>query len=165
MTVPLAILAVLSLGGGTINIPVYLEHVFPAFEEPHDPLHMLIAGSAGILGIALAWYVYLLKPGMADAIAARFGPLYRGALNKFYVDEIYDAAVVTPLITGSRQGLWKVVDAGIIDGTVNGAGARAVGLGELLRRLQSGNIRSYATWVLCGAVLAIVAAGVLGGAK
>jgi NADH-quinone oxidoreductase subunit L len=53
--------------------------------------------------------------------------------------------------------LWKGADAGLIDGTVNGVGATAQKVGDGLRRLQSGNIRSYATWVLFGSVLAIVA--------
>jgi NADH-quinone oxidoreductase subunit L len=53
--------------------------------------------------------------------------------------------------------LWKGADAGLIDGSVNGAGVLAQKVGGVLRRLQSGNIRSYATWVLFGSVLAIVA--------
>jgi NADH-quinone oxidoreductase subunit L len=56
--------------------------------------------------------------------------------------------------------LWKGVDVGLIDGAVNGVGARARNLGGVLRMLQSGNIRSYATWVLFGSVLVIVAIGI-----
>jgi NADH-quinone oxidoreductase subunit L len=68
------------------------------------------------------------------------------------VDEIYDAAVVKPVVNGSRTVLWRFADAGVIDGIVNGVGARAKGFGSVLRLMQSGNIRSYATWVLLGSV-------------
>jgi NADH-quinone oxidoreductase subunit L len=81
------------------------------------------------------------------------------------VDELYDAAVVNPLVSGSRTVLWKGVDAGLIDGAVNGVGSRAQGFGSILKLLQSGNIRSYATWVLFGSVLVIVAIGIAGGVK
>ena len=72
------------------------------------------------------------------------------------MDEIYDATIVNPLVGGSREVLWKGVDAGLIDGSVNGVGARARNIGSGLRLLQSGNIRSYATWVLLGSVVVIV---------
>ena len=81
------------------------------------------------------------------------------------MDEIYDAAVVKPLVGGSRAVLWRVMDAGVIDGIVNGVGARARNVGGVLRLMQSGNIRSYATWVLFGSVLVIVALGIAGGMR
>jgi len=61
--------------------------------------------------------------------------------------------------------LWKGVDAGLIDGTVNGIGTRAQEMGGVLRLLQSGSIRSYATWVLFGSVLVIVAISLAGGIR
>jgi len=61
--------------------------------------------------------------------------------------------------------LWRGVDVGVIDGMVNGLGARCRNVGSALRLLQSGNIRSYATWVLFGGVLLIVAMGLAGGAR
>jgi len=91
--------------------------------------------------------------------------LYTLVYNKYFVDEIYAAAVVRPLVGGSRMVLWKGVDAGLIDGTANGVAARARNLGSLLRLMQSGNIRSYATWVLLGSVLLIVAMGIAGGLR
>jgi NADH-quinone oxidoreductase subunit L len=83
------------------------------------------------------------------------------------VDEIYDAAVVNPVVDGSRTVLWKAADAGMIDGAVNGVGFTARGVGGVLRLMQSGNIRSYATWVLFGGVLVIVAMaiGLAGGMR
>ena len=81
------------------------------------------------------------------------------------MDEIYDAALVTPTVAISRAVLWKGVDVGLIDGMVNGVGARCRGAGSVLRLWQSGNIRSYATWILFGGVMLIVAMGLAGGAR
>ena len=85
--------------------------------------------------------------------------------NKYFVDEIYAAAVVNPLVSGSREVLWKGMDAAVIDGAVNGVGNRSQRLGGVLKLLQSGNIRSYAVWVLLGSVLVLVAMGLAGGVR
>ena len=71
-------------------------------------------------GIGLAYFLYVVKPGTADSIAAAFGGLYKLVYNKYFVDEIYDAAVVKPTVEGSRAVLWRGVDVAIIDGVVNG---------------------------------------------
>jgi NADH-quinone oxidoreductase subunit L len=158
MWIPLAILAILSLVGGLfIKIPVFLQAFFPVQEVPEDNSLMVISVASGLIGILVAWFVYVAKPAMADSLASAFKFLYTPLLNKYYVDEIYDATVVKPLVGGSRWVLWKGADAGLIDGSVNGVGALAQKVGGVLRLLQSGNIRSYATWVLFGSVLAIVA--------
>jgi NADH-quinone oxidoreductase subunit L len=91
--------------------------------------------------------------------------LYKLVYNKYFVDELYDAAVVKPVVGVSRVALWKGLDAGLIDGMVNGVGKMAAGVGGVLRQLQSGNIRSYATWVLAGCVMVIVALGLAGGVR
>ena len=122
----------------------------------------LISVAAGVVGILLAWFVYIAKPAMADSLASGFGWIYKTLYNKYFVDEIYDAAIVNPLVDGSRTVLWKGVDAGLIDGSVNGVGSRSKDVGGLLRLLQSGNVRSYATWVLFGSVVAIVAMALAG---
>ena len=158
MWVPLAILAVLSLIGGLIfKIPDFLQAFFHAPEPPEDNSLMMISVASGVIGILIAWFVYIAKPAMADSLASTFKWLYTPLYNKYYVDEIYDATVVKPLVGGSRWVLWKGADAGLIDGSVNGVGSLAQKVGGVLRLLQSGNIRSYATWVLFGSVLAIVA--------
>ena len=164
MWVPLAVLAVLSLAGGWLfPIPSFLKAMFPAFEEAENPMLMYISVFAGFAGIGLAYLMYIVKPGMADSLARTFKAPYQLIYNKYFVDEIYDATVVGPLVGGSRLVLWKGVDAGLIDGIVNGVGARCRDVGSLLRLLQSGNIRSYATWVLFGSVALLVAMGLLGG--
>jgi NADH-quinone oxidoreductase subunit L len=104
--------------------------------------------------------MYVARPALADSVASGVKGLYTLVYNKYFVDEIYDAAVVKPLVSGSRTVLWKGMDAGLIDGIVNGFGSRARGVGGVLRRLQSGNIRSYATWVLLGSVLVILWIGI-----
>ncbi len=73
--------------------------------------------------------------------------------NKYYVDELYQAAIVGPLVWISQNILWKVVDVGVIDGTVNGIASGTTAVGDSVRHVQSGNTRSYAVWVLIGALL------------
>jgi NADH-quinone oxidoreductase subunit L len=75
--------------------------------------------------------------------------------EKYYVDEVYDAAVVQPIKQGSTNVLWKIVDVHIIDGAVNGAGHLASLLGTGLRYLQSGLARSYVAVLVLGALLII----------
>ncbi|HLH16016.1 MAG TPA: NADH-quinone oxidoreductase subunit L [Bryobacteraceae bacterium] len=164
MTIPLAILAVLSLGGGFIDIPKFFLPYFYGGNPPEVPENMglmLFASSAGILGIFLAWLMYVYRPKLADSFAGGVKGLYTLVYNKYFVDEIYDATIVKPVVGGSRVVLWKGADAGLIDGIVNGIGTAARTVGAGLRQMQSGNIRSYATWVLAGGVAVIVALGVL----
>jgi NADH-quinone oxidoreductase subunit L len=165
MWIPLAVLAVLSLAGGYINIPRFLEPLFPLSEHEHDSTLVAISVFAGLAGISLAYVMYVLKPGLADSIAGTFRGTYKLLYNKYFVDEVYDATVVNPLVDGSRAVLWKCADVGLIDGSVNGVGTMARGVGGVLRRLQSGNIRSYAAWVLAGSVIMIVILGLAGGIR
>jgi NADH-quinone oxidoreductase subunit L len=75
--------------------------------------------------------------------------------NKYYVDEIYDAAIVQPVQIVSEDGLWKGVDVGVIDRVVNGVGQTVGGTSEVLRLLQTGSVRAYAASVFFGAVLVL----------
>ena len=165
MTLPLVGLAAGSILAGYFNVARWLEPQFAVPVEPHDTRLVVISVAAGLAGIALAWVFYVLRPGLADRVAERLGWLYRLVYDKYRVDEVYSALVVKPVVSGSREVLWRGVDVGMIDGAVNGIGERARGLGGVLRRLQSGNIRSYATWVLLGSLAALVAIGVAGGVR
>jgi NADH-quinone oxidoreductase subunit L len=157
MWIPLAILGALSLVGGFINIPEFLRDFFQGVPEiPENSSLMIVSVAFGLTGIFFAWLMYVAKPALADSVASSFKLVYTTLYNKYFVDEIYDAAVVKPLIGGSRWVLWKGADAGLIDGSVNGVGTLSQGVGGVLRKLQSGNIRSYATWVLLGSLLAMV---------
>ena len=83
-------------------------------------------------------------------MAERFAGVHRVLEHKYYVDEIYDAAVVQPIRIVSEEGLWKGVDVRVIDGAVNGVGEAVVGGSELLRRLQTGSVRAYAASLFLG---------------
>jgi NADH-quinone oxidoreductase subunit L len=74
-------------------------------------------------------------------------------LNKYYVDEIYDAAIVQPIRIVSEDGLWKGVDTGVIDRAVNGVGGLVTGSADVLRRFQTGSVRTYAASLFVGVVL------------
>jgi NADH-quinone oxidoreductase subunit L len=165
MTIPLVALALLSLGGGYFNVPRWLEPLFPLAEEGHNAVLVYISVAAGLAGIGLAWLFYVVRPGLADRLADLLGWIYTLVYNKYFVDEVYNAAVIEPCIQGSSSVLWRGEDVGLIDGTVNQVGVKARGVGSVLRLLQSGNIRSYAGWVIWGAVLAILAFVLAGGAR
>jgi NADH-quinone oxidoreductase subunit L len=86
-------------------------------------------------------------------MARSFSGLHRLLLNKYYVDEIYETAVVQPIKIVSTGGLWKGIDAGGIDWAVNGVGGGVSGSSSLLRRLQTGSMRAYAASLFLGVVL------------
>ena len=165
MWMPLAILAALSLGGGYINVPKFLEPLFPLAEGGAEPWLTYVSVAAGLGGIALAYLFYVVSPALPEALANSFKGVYDLIYNKYFVDEFYDAAVVEPVVDGSRQLLWRVGDVRLIDGVANGIGTTARGIGGILRRGQSGYIRSYAAWVLAGSILAIAYIGFIGASR
>jgi len=177
MLVPLAVLAVLSIIGGWLAAPAlwggpdyFANFLAPVFGSPAGPeavsegavgahqLELVLAGvavGAALIGLVVAYWLYLKRPGKADGLAHSLKPAYTTLLNKYYVDELYAAVVVRPLLWISANVLWKAADVGGIDGAVNGIadGARAIGDG--VRHAQSGNTRSYAVWVVVGAIVII----------
>jgi NADH-quinone oxidoreductase subunit L len=114
---------------------------------------MIVSSVVALAGIGIAWFFFLADPRRSESVARSFSGLRTVLLNKYYVDEAYDAAIVQPIKVTSERGLWKVVDAGVIDGLVNGTAESVGGVGELLRRLQTGSVRAYAASLLFGAVL------------
>jgi len=165
MTIPLAVLALLSVVGGFIRVPAWLDKFFPSAEAPENFVLVVISVAAGLIGIFIAYVMYVGRPGLADSVSSNLAGLYRLVYNKYFVDEIYDAAVVKPIVSGSRAVLWRGVDAGLIDGTVNGLGSGSQDFGGWLKLFQSGNIRSYATWVLFGSIVLVVTLGLMGVAR
>jgi len=105
-----------------------------------------------VLGLFLAWWFYIKNPDLPKRLAKSVHGLYQLLLNKYYVDEIYAALIVRPLLWISTNVLWHGVDEGLIDGIVNGSARVARASGSRLRELQSGNTRSYAAWILIGVV-------------
>ena len=106
-------------------------------------------------GIGVAFFFFLKNPSASRAVALRFNGLRTLLVNKYYVDEIYDATIVQPIKLASEQGLWKGVDARLIDGTVNGVAESVGGFSDLLRRVQTGSVRAYAASLFLGVVLTL----------
>jgi NADH-quinone oxidoreductase subunit L len=113
---------------------------------------MLVSSIIAIIGIGLAWYFFIRRPAAADAVARSASPLHRVLLHKYYVDEAYDAVIVRPIKRLSTGLLWKGVDAGLIDGAVNGTGAFVGAGSSVLRRWQTGSVRVYAASLFVGVV-------------
>ncbi len=126
-----------------------------AGDERTELALMAVSSGAAIAGILLAVYFWLRRRDAADSMARRFSGVYRLLLNKYYVDEIYDAAIVHPIRQLSTTGLWRGVDAGLIDGAVNGVGLAVRGTSGSLRRVQTGSVRVYAASLFIGVVLII----------
>ncbi|WP_263409217.1 NADH-quinone oxidoreductase subunit L [Terriglobus tenax] len=174
MTIPLAILALLSIIGGWVGVPAALgghmeiEHFLaPVFGEAAkaaaEPSHGLELGLAAVsvgvavIGFLLAYTFYYKKPGTLGAVAEKNRGLYNVVANKFYIDEIYNALIVIPILAFSRLFLAAFVDKGVVDGTGAALGLTARGGGYFARKIQSGNIRSYAGWLALGAAVLLIA--------
>jgi len=176
MTVPLMILAILSIIGGWVGVPLafgghnVFEHFLgPVFHaETHVAGHMILRNAEPVLaavsiataalGFFAAYVFYYKKPGTAGVLAQRFKPVYSLVEHKFWVDEIYGLLIVQPLLMLSRLFLGGIVDAGLVQGTSSGLAGGTRGLGSIVRRMQSGNIRSYAGWLALGAAAVIAIA-------
>jgi NADH-quinone oxidoreductase subunit L len=117
---------------------------------------MGLSVGVGLAGIGLAWFFWYRNPENAAAMQRRFRPVHRLLLNKYYVDELYDAAVVQPVKVVSEEALWRGVDTRVVDGAVNGAGQVVGGMSAVMRLLQSGSVKAYAASTFFG-VVAILA--------
>jgi NADH-quinone oxidoreductase subunit L len=176
MLVPLMILAVLSIVGGWLAAPAFWGQpdYFAKFLEPvfaqgsageagaaeaaahalETPL-AIVAVVTALIGFGIAFWLYLKKPTKPAELAKSFKGAYTTLLNKYYVDELYAAMVVKPLLWFSTKVLWQTVDVQMIDGAVNGVASGALDVGDNVRQAQSGNTRSYAVWVVIGAIVVI----------
>ncbi|HXM96012.1 MAG TPA: NADH-quinone oxidoreductase subunit L [Candidatus Dormibacteraeota bacterium] len=178
MLIPLVILAILSIVGGWLAAPAYWggPDYFEAFLNPvfrpagvpememvahgsESAAHSLeitlaaVAVFAALVGLLAAFWLYLKQPGKAERIAKSLDGIYTTVFNKYYVDELYAAVIVGPLLWISTNILWKTADVALIDGTVNGIADGTTAIGDGVRHTQSGNTRSYAVWVVIGAVV------------
>jgi NADH-quinone oxidoreductase subunit L len=126
-------------------------HAGEAKESTREEL-LLAAISVGVaaLGFFFAGLLYYKRPELPERITSKVHGIYMMVLHKYYVDEGYGAIFVKPLLALSTVVLWRGVDQGVIDGLVNGAGTASQSVGNELRQMQSGNIRSYAAWVAIG---------------
>jgi NADH-quinone oxidoreductase subunit L len=170
---PLVILAVLSIFGGWFALPaffdkpdIFAEFLKPVFgggveaageaaAHPSELVFAITAVVTAFFGFLAALWLYLRQPGKPAAIAKSLGGLYTTVLNKYYVDELYAFLIVRPLLWISTNVFWKAVDVAGIDGTVNGIAHGAAAVGDGTRHTQSGNTRSYAVWVVVGAIVVL----------
>jgi NADH-quinone oxidoreductase subunit L len=129
------------------------EHSEPAASTEFALMAISIA--VAFIGIGIAWYFFISNPSAAQSVAESAAPVHDLLLHKYYIDELYDAVIVRPFVAFSRGALWKVVDAEVIDGAVNGAGAFVNTSAGLLRRLQTGSVRVYAASLTLGVVLVL----------
>jgi NADH-quinone oxidoreductase subunit L len=177
MSIPLVILGILSTIGGFIGIPAlfageggnqfenWLKPVFaPAqlklisfnsYGSSLEVSFMLITLAGAVVAIWFARYLYLKNLSLAHSFSQKFKGLYNLLLNKYFVDEVYDAAIVTPLIVSSEKFLWKIADNKIIDGTVNGTANLINLISKGIRKIQTGVVQFYALVMVLGIVIAL----------
>jgi NADH-quinone oxidoreductase subunit L len=172
MLFPLIVLAFFSIIAGYVGIP-------PALSGSHEPIaEFLHAGtpaaggtehgsaalewilmSASIIaagvGAFLAYLLYVRRPELPGRISSTASALYSILTGKYFVDEIYDAILVHPIVVTAREFLWKFVDVLMIDGAINGIGQAVTSLADGLRRMQTGYVRTYACWILFGGIVIV----------
>lgn len=168
MTAPLGILAFFSVVSGYISLPVvfgknlnffdkFLEPVIKVSHEAHLNLQtewivILISVVVALLGIYIAYVFYLRRPLIPQNLVKRFPKIYRLLFNKYYVDEIYNAAFVNPLVRGSEV-IYDNFDLKVIDGALNGAASVTGHAGKILSYIQTGFIKDYALVFLLGVII------------
>ncbi|MFQ5770957.1 MAG: NADH-quinone oxidoreductase subunit L, partial [bacterium] len=173
MTIPLAILAFLSIVGGYIGIP----HIFNKFEHFLEPVFsqdaakvsnevthatleleltfMGISILIAFLGIGFAYLFYVKRTSLPEELASKVRGLYQFFYNKWYVDELYDAIIVRPVKFMADIILWRWFDVKIIDGWVNGIAELLGRFSDKLRRIETGVVQNYALTIVMGVVILI----------
>ncbi len=168
MAIPLILLAIGSIVAGYIGVPHalgghnwihgFLDPVFTsgvhAAAEAHEDttMELILMGvstAVAFLGIGIAAVLFLKRPRKANLHPAG---VHKILVNKYYVDELYDAVVVRPIHALSTAVLWKGFDVRVIDGAVNGAGTVIRAGSGVLRRVQTGSVRAYAMALFAGVV-------------
>jgi NADH-quinone oxidoreductase subunit L len=179
MLFPLVVLAALSVVGGWVGVPYTLgglNHIeaflYPVFNSnpyPHQDIAFngveLVLAVISVLvaaaGFYFAYLCYYKKPGTAAALANRAKPAYTILANKYWVDEFYMNFLVIPLLMTTRGVLELILDRGVVNGSARAAGMATRGFAWATRKQISGNIRSYAGWLACGAA-AVIAVMIFG---
>jgi NADH-quinone oxidoreductase subunit L len=171
MLFPLIILGILSLIGGWIGVPAALGghneigHFLDPLLSPGGIMEgsnqlaltlAIVSTLTALAGWLVAHVLYFAKPELPAKFADRVHCLYTLVLNKYWVDEIYGAIFVTPLLLVARYLLKGLIDTGVIGGATYGSAYTAQGFGAIVQRVQSGNIRSYAGWLALGAAVLLI---------
>ena len=162
MWIPLVLLAIPSLiigiivgwGGEHSAIHHFLENVkgfkHHGISDHSNPIpFMIISSIVGIVGILVAWFIYRSKAPLDEPV----NPLHKLLANKYYIDEIYNAAVVQPIRGVSHYLFWKIMDVAIIDGLVNLTAFIIRGIGGSIRRLQTGVVQAYVVSMVIGIII------------
>jgi NADH-quinone oxidoreductase subunit L len=178
MLIPLVILALLSICGGwaggerfdkflspvlhagvTANSLEEVGAATPVSERTEHGASEGLLESISVLaaasGLFLAWLLYQKRPQLPQEIAHSLGGFYEAVVHKYYVDEIYAAVFVKPLIDGSTRILWHGIDQDVIDATLDNSAEGAREVSDAVRHMHSGNLRSYAGWIAAGAAVVI----------
>jgi NADH-quinone oxidoreductase subunit L len=175
MTIPLIILAFLSLVGGFVGIPEsllggnslerWLKTIFaPAYDKlsmnPHpvevaEYLLMILSVGVAAAGIYAARVVYLRRTELAERWKSKYAVAHKVLFNKYYVDEAYDAMIVMPTVNVSEGFLWKGIDVAVIDGIVNGSAKLIAKIAQGIRLIQTGVAQQYAS-IFVGGILFIL---------
>jgi NADH-quinone oxidoreductase subunit L len=161
---PLVILALLSIGGGWIGIERFAAYLAPSVgttsaEAGSAGLEWTLTGLA-VLAAIIGWFIadrlYRARPEAPSKLAASMSGPYNLLLHKYWVDELYGAVIVKPILATSRFVLEWVVDVAILGGAAWLLGGIATLGGAILQRWQSGNLRSYAAWLAAAAAVLLV---------
>ncbi|MEO0138295.1 MAG: NADH-quinone oxidoreductase subunit L [candidate division WOR-3 bacterium] len=162
MLIPMGILAMGSIVAGFVGLggehSLWAKLFKDAFVLPehfhisHTSLPMLLGITAGVLGILLAYFMYVLSPSIPVVMAKVFKPVYVVLYNRYWVDEIYYFVFVKGLNFISKWILFLLVDRILIDGTINALAWISYAFGSLFRKLQTGSVRTYALWLVVGAL-------------
>ncbi|MBI2957676.1 MAG: NADH-quinone oxidoreductase subunit L [Chloroflexi bacterium] len=167
MTVPMIVLAVLSVGSGWINLTggfsrflgdhveqrSVVEGLFGIFKDPLPWTALIIAS----LGIFLAYSMYSRKWISAEAVGRAFKPVYTILNRKYYMDEFYEGFIVkSAMLNGIFRGSQEF-DRGVVDGAANGIGKGFILMGRVFRRLQTGQLQGYAVSIAIGIVAILLA--------
>lgn len=175
MALPLIVLAFLSIAGGFLGVPTVLggnqalEHwLGPVLESGEEMAArnaveyshtmeitmMIVSVAIALVGILLAYRFYKSRTTLARD-EAKLGGVYKLGLNKFYVDELYDNAIVQPTYNISNNFLFKIFDVKVIDGFVNGLAESVQGGAGIIRKIQTGVVQNYAVVIVVGVLCLI----------
>ncbi len=168
---PLVILAIGAVFGGLLGLPgegnflhAFLNPVLATGTEAHaentalEVTLAVVSSLVALAGFGVAYLMYVKQPALPGRLAGQYRSVYMLLLDKYRIDELYDAAIVRPTVNFSRFVLSALVDGGLITGGAFGLGAGVRGLGAVTQRMQSGNIRAYAGWLAVGAALLLALA-------
>lgn len=170
MTVPLVLLCVGAVAAGWVGIPHLLgggahftEFMKPVLGHPEghgtsadEWMVVVVSIAAGLFGIGLAYFMYMVRKDLPAKLAAQFSGAYKVLFNKYYVDELYSFILIRPTIWIAKNVLIGITDAKMIEAVVNGVPAAIGGFSRQLRKVQTGFLHHYAT-IMAAGILIIVA--------